>query len=146
MHRNIIEEATHEQLKKFAYRAFDMIKRSVDENTYDEIEIILYKDVYGCQFTKWLLDKALSKMENEDGTTGGHWTLEQTTSVAKSNGIEFIHFNEYDWCYTLNMIYSDYYGAVPNDVSTYVEIAKKFLCDKDAPEGKALRYYLEMRV
>jgi hypothetical protein len=83
-------------------------------------------------------------MENEDGTRGGHWTLEDTTSVAKQYGIDFSHINQYDWNYVMNMIYSDYYGAVSNDLSTYVKLAKKFIFDKDAPEGKALKYYLAM--
>jgi len=43
------------------------------------------------------------------------------------------------------MLYSDYYGSVPNDVSMYAKMAKKFLEDKDAPEGKALKYYLAMK-
>lgn len=145
MHRKIIEDATHEQLKDFAYKAFDMIKRVTDEDTYEDIEMILYKDVYGCHFTKWLLEKALCCMENEDGTKGGHWTVEQTTMVARNNGISFDHFNEYDWNYTMNMIYSDYYGSVPNETSNYVKLARKFLEDKDAEEGKALRYYLAMK-
>lgn len=145
MHRKIIEDATHEQLKDFAYKAFDMIKRVADEDTYEDIEMILYKDVYGCHFTKWLLEKALCCMENEDGTKGGHWTVEQTTMVARNNGISFDHFNEYDWNYTMNMIYSDYYGSVPNETSSYVKLARKFLEDKDAEEGKALRYYLAMK-
>ena len=145
MHRKIIEDATHEQLKDFAYKAFDMIKRVTDEDTYEDIEMILYKDVYGCHFTKWLLEKALCCMENEDGTKGGHWTVEQTTMVARNNGISFDHFNEYDWNYTMNMIYSDYYGSVPNETTSYVKLARKFLEDKDAEEGKALRYYLAMK-
>ena len=145
MHRKIIEDATHEQLKDFAYKAFDMIKRVADEDTYEDIEMILYKDVYSCHFTKWLLEKALCCMENEDGTKGGHWTVEQTTMVARNNGISFDHFNEYDWNYTMNMIYSDYYGSVPNETSNYVKLARKFLEDKDAEEGKALRYYLAMK-
>ena len=117
-----------------------MVKR-IDEDVYEDIEMYLYKEVYGCHFTKWLLDRALKEMINEDGTTGGHWTLEQTNSVARSNGLDF---NEYDWCYVLNMIYSDYYGAVNNDVSSYVKLAKKFLEDKDGTEGKALKYYLNV--
>ena len=145
MHRKIIEEATLEQLKDFAYRAFDMLKRTVDEETYDEIEMIMYKDVYGCHFNKWLLEKATQDMVNEDGTKGGHWNLEQTTMVARSNGIEFKHFNEYDWNYVMNMVYSDYYGAVPNETASYVKIARRFLEDKDAEEGKALKYYLAMK-
>ena len=28
-----------------------------------------------------------SKMENDDGTTGGHWTLDQTNAVAAAMGV-----------------------------------------------------------
>lgn len=45
----------------------------------------------------------------------------------------------------MNMMYSDYYKAGGNNVNFYVELAKAFLMDKDAPEGKALRYYLAMK-
>lgn len=143
MHTRIIEDANLEQLKDFAHYAIGMVKR-IDEDVYEDIEMYLYKEVYGCHFNKWLLEKALKEMVNEDGTTGGHWTLEQTNNVARSNGIELSKYNEYDWCYVLNMIYSDYYGAVQNDISAYVKLAKKFLEDKDGVEGKALRYYLNM--
>lgn len=145
MHRKIIEEASLEQLKDFAYSTFDMLKRVTDEETYDDIEMSLYKDVYGCHFNKWLLDKATKELVNEDGSKGAHWTLEQTTSVAKSNGIEFTHFNEYDWNYVMNMIYSDYFKSGGNNTTFYFELAKSFLMDKDAPDGKALKYYLAMR-
>ena len=143
MHTKIIEDATLEQLKDFAHYSLGMVKR-IDEDVYEDIEMYLYREVYGCHFNKWLLEKALKKMVNEDGTTGGHWTLEQTTSVARNNGISFVDFNEYDWNYAMNMVYSDYYGAVPNETNYYVKMAKKFLEDKDAKQGKALTYYLSM--
>ena len=144
MHTKIIEDANLEQLKDFAHYSLAMVER-IDEDIYDDIELYLYKKVYGCHFTEWLLNKALKHMKNEDGTSGGHWTVEQTTMVARSNGITFDHFNEYDWNYVMNMIYSDYYGSVPNETSVYVKMARKFLEDKDAEEGKALRYYLAMK-
>ena len=143
MHTRIIEDANLEQLKDFAHYSIGMVKR-IDEDVYNDIEMYLYKEVYGCHFTKWLLEKALKDMVNEDGTMGGHWTVEQTTMVARSNGIDFKDFNEYDWNYVMNMIYSDYYGSVPNETSVYVKMARKFLEDKDAEYGKALKYYLAM--
>ena len=45
----------------------------------------------------------------------------------------------------MNMVYSDYYGSIPNDPVAYAKVAKKFIEDKDAPEGKALRYYSAMK-
>ena len=101
--------------------------------------------LYGKHFSDWMLKRATEKMINEDGTVGPHWSVEQTTAVAKNNGVNFVKFNEYDWNYVMNMIYSDYYGAVSNDVNAYVRLAVKFIDDKDAKEGKAFCYYLAMR-
>ena len=140
----MLKDATYEQLKEFVDDALGMIKETNYE-LYEDLEMHLYKELYGCHFNSWLLEKATRSMINEDGTTGPHWSLEQTTNVAKQQGIDFVNFNEYDWNYVLNMMYSDYYGAVQNDVSVYIKLAKKFLEDKDAEKGKALKYYNAMK-
>ncbi len=144
MHKYLIKEATDEQLRSFVDDALGMIKETNHE-LYDTLEMYLYKELYGCHFCEWMLEKAVSKMVNEDGTTGGHWNVIDTTAVARNNGITFDSFNEYDWNYVMNMMYSDYYGAVNNSVDSYMKLAKKFLMDKDAKEGKALHYYFAMK-
>ena len=144
MHKKLLKMATEEQLREFADDALSMIKET-HHDLYEDLEMYLYKEMYGCHFSDWLLEKATEKMVNEDGTTGGHWTVEQTTNVAKQSGITFDNFNEYDWNYVMNMIYSDYYGAVPNDLASYIKLSKKFLMDRDAKEGKAYHYYLAMK-
>lgn len=144
MHKKIIEEATLEQLKDFSCYALDEIKK-YNEDLYDNLEIHLYKKIYGYHFNHWLLEKALSKLKNEDGSIGNHWKLNETSMLARSNGIDFKEFNEYDWCYVMNMIYSDFYGSVPNETNIYVKMSKKFLEDKDSEDGKALRYYFAMK-
>lgn len=79
-------------------------------------------------------------MHNEDGTVGGHWTVEQTTAVAQGMGIRFEHISEMCWNVTMNMMYSDYYGVASrygvNSPDFYAEMAKAFLFDKDAPSPK----------
>ena len=65
--------------------------------------------------------------------------------VVIQNGIPFDKFNKYDWNYVMNIIYSDYYGSIGNSIDSYFKIAKKFLMRKDAPEGKALKYYIAMK-
>lgn len=144
MHKKMIEDATPEQIKEFLKDTLSMLK-STDHDLYEQLEYSLYKELYGCHFNKWSLECALKDMQNEDGTTGGHWSVEQTNSVAKQNDIHFTNFNEYDWNYVMNMIYSDYYGAISNDLMSYVKLAKKFIMDKDACEGKAYRYYNAMK-
>lgn len=144
MHTKMLKDATDAQLREFIDDALKMIKET-NHCLYEDLELYLYKEIYGCHFNEWMLDKALSKMINEDGSTGAHWNLTDTNNLAKQVGISFTNFNEYDWNYVLNMIYSDYYGSVNNDVSTYAKLARKFIEDKDAPEGKALKYYLAMK-
>lgn len=73
------------------------------------------------------------------------WTMMETTQVANSSGIKFDKFNEYDWNYVMNMIYSDYVSILGSNVSSYAKMAEKFLMDKDAPDGKALRYAMAMK-
>ena len=143
MYKEIIREIDNGKLKDLTIDMLSMIKET-NKELYDTLEMYLYKEVYGCHFNKWLLEKATSEMVNEDGTKGIHWNIADTTSVAKSNGVSFDKFNEYDWCYVMNMMYSDYYGSVNNDTNTYAKMAIKFLNDKDAPNGKALKYYLAM--
>lgn len=81
-----------------------------------------------------------SKMENDDGTTGGHWTVDQTSAVAAAMDVKFERISAWCWNATMNMMYSDYYNtAMKFDVCTpefFGELAKEFLFDKDGPEPK----------
>lgn len=115
---------------------------SYSEELSKDLKKDLYIEIYGCHFNEWLLNKATSELVNEDGTTGPHWTLEQTNNAARQYDISFTDFNEYDWNYAMNTIYSDYYGAISNEVTNYIKLAKKFIMDKDAPKGKAFHYYM----
>lgn len=144
MHHKLLEKATPEQLKSFLYDQFDELKKTMPE-VYEDMECELYEHIYGPHFSEWKYDCAVSGLENEDGTKGAHWTVAQTTDLAKSKGITFQHFNEFDFAFVLNMVYSDYYGSIPDTAESYFKVAKAFLMDKDAPEGKAFLYYKAMR-
>lgn len=84
------------------------------------------------------------RMENEDGTTGAHWTMAQTETVRKSSDREY---PPCVWWAAMNMCYSDYYGvAVKHGVNKpefYADLADAFLSDKDAggAEEKISAYY-----
>ena len=89
-----------------------------------------------------MLKKLISSdsMYSQWNTFCKKWGLPQT-----SMGIVWgcKNYNIYDLYYTLNMVRSDYYkdGQAPQ---YYADLAFDFLEDKDAPEGKAKRYYLAM--
>lgn len=114
----------------------------------ERLKIERHEAMYGPHFNEECALKAVSKMENEDGSRGEHWSLEETTSIANQYGINLKgeKYNKYDWYVALNMIRSDYYRAVVTMTSSYhikyfVELAKAWLNDKDIEEGKMWYYY-----
>ena len=119
--------------------------KAAHPDKYKDIEDCLYVITYGYHFNQAMLDEALSTMINDDGTHAPKWTVAETTQVARANGIMFKTFNEYDWNYVMNMIYSDYCTVLGDNLISYVKMSDKFLNDKDAPEGKALRYSMCMK-
>ena len=85
-------------------------------------------------------------MQNADGTTGPHRTMEQTSAVADASGAgrDIPH-----WVFgvTMNMMYSDYYDVARkfgvNVPEFYAELARAFLMEKDGPgpKEKLCAYY-----
>lgn len=82
------------------------------------------------------------KMQNEDGSKGPHWAMDQVKPYmeqvgAKSDHVEF-------WA-IMNAMYSDYvkvlkkYGLDRPEV--YADLAKAWIEDKDAMPDKAALYY-----
>lgn len=62
-----------------------------------------YEKEHGPHFNEEYARKAVMKMENEDGTRGPHWSLEETTTLASQYGIALgSKFNRYDWFVALN--------------------------------------------
>lgn len=93
------------------------------------------------------LDKRVAEewtrhMRNEDGTTGPHWNMEQAKQIMQQNNIEC---DPAEFYAALNMMYSDYCKVAKefnvNESAYYAKLAKAFLEDKDAGDGKLLRYY-----
>lgn len=88
-----------------------------------------------------------ARMKNADGSTGPHWTMEQTTAVAESMGIQAPAVPRWAWGVAMNMMYSDYYHVAVefglNRPEFYAALAKAFLLDKDGPgpEQKLMAYY-----
>lgn len=79
-----------------------------------ELAANMYEAINGPHFDEEHAHYAVEGMENEDGTKGPHWTVEETTSVANQMGINLKSekHNKWDWFVAMNMIYSDFYKAV----------------------------------
>ena len=86
-------------------------------------------------------------MRNADGTTGPHWSMDQTSAIADGMGVQETNIPRWAWGVTMNMMYSDYYPVAVefglNRPEFYAALAKAFLLDKDGPgpEQKLMAYY-----
>lgn len=93
-------------------------------------------------FTRELAEEWTSHMENEDGTRGPHWSMEQTKQVQAQRGIECPPEQFYA---ILNAVYSDYCKVAKkhnvNTIDFYSDLAKAWLDDSDAVPDKASAYY-----
>lgn len=85
----------------------------------------------------------VGQMENEDGTHGAHWTIDQVKQVIAQKKLDCDPIQM--WA-AMNMIYSDFYKVarkygVGGNLDFYVDMAKAFLDDKDAAPNKISAYY-----
>lgn len=84
----------------------------------------------------------VAKMKNADGSTGAHWTVEQTKQLQAQKGIGL---DPVKFWVAMNMMYSDYFPAADKagigSPEFYADLAKAFLTDKDAKPDKLDRYY-----
>lgn len=75
-----------------------------------------YEKEHGPHFNEEYARKAVMKMENEDGTRGPHWSLEETTTLASQYGIALgSKFNRYDWFVALNSVSGAYDEPLPTN-------------------------------
>lgn len=89
-----------------------------------------YEAEHGPHFNEEHARKAVSKMENEDGTRGPHWSVEETTALASQYGINLgSRFNRYDWFVALNMVYSDYYKVIISMTNSNNSGVSQISCD-----------------
>lgn len=116
----------------------DYIIEKLDEKIEPEIVEYILSCIEDNSFTMEEVQKAVSGMKNVDGTSGEHWTMEQTNSVYDSENLEY---NKLDFYYILNMMYSDYSDVFGDDTKVYVRLAKNWLDDPDVAPFKAKKYY-----
>lgn len=149
MHKELIKEIVnsnnHEMIETLGEefcKILDTLKERHPEK-YSYYEGELYTLVNGEHLNSTLATKWVECMQNKDGTSGGHWTFADTEKVASQLGIDFAQsdFNKYEFYAIMNMVYSDFYGSIPNDTFVYGKMAKDWLDDKDAPDDKAFLYY-----
>ena len=97
------------------------------------------------RMTREMAERWTDEMENADGSHGPHWDYETVKKTMEQKGIK-CEIN--DFFPVLNAMYSDYapvakkYGV--DKVDFYVDLAKAFIDDPDAGEGKTWSYFTQV--
>lgn len=77
-------------------------------------------------------------MKNTDGSSGAHWSMEDTETVRKTRNIN--DCKPEDFWIAMNMMYSDYQGVAKkygiDKPEFYADMARGFLMDKDSKQGR----------
>lgn len=81
-------------------------------------------------------------MQNDDGTVGEHWTMDQVKQLMKQKDLKC---DPAEFYAILNAVYSDYCKVARkhgvNTMDFYIDMTKAWLDDKDAVPDKAAAYY-----
>lgn len=102
----------------------------------ERLKIERHEAMYGPHFNEECALKAVSKMENEDGSCGEHWSLEETTSIANQYGINLKgeKYNKYDWYVALNMIRSDKFNVIGAKIDAQTQMINDKFCQLEMRE------------
>lgn len=95
------------------------------------------------KLTPEMAEEWMAGLQNEDGTCGPKWSMEETKRVMKQKGIEV---DPVTFWVVINALYSDYAKVLKkHNVSTvdiYADLACAWINDKDAVKDKAGAYYM----
>lgn len=94
------------------------------------------------RFDRQMAMEWTKEMVNADGTSGPHWSMEETSRLLKQYSLDC---DPAEFWAVMNSLYSDYCEALrESSASTpevYVRLAKAWIKDKDAVPDKAAAYY-----
>lgn len=140
MYEELLEDdCKREEAIELSKTLLRMLK-SLNEGAYNRVCLKIHVLKYGKHFCENMAKEAVKYMKHFDGSTGEHWSVDQTTNLATQNNIIT---NKWDWYYLLNMLYSDAGNVFKNDIRVYVDFAKSvYLNDVDGNEGKIFDEYV----
>ena len=131
----IISHGSPEQMLELEGMFADLYG-SAEDHTKKQVFRKIHRLAYGPHLSREMADEWVEHMHNKDGSSGSHWSYDQTTPLAE-------HRNKEDFYAVLNMMWSDYFSPAFTQ-QNYISLARDFIDDKDAPEDKTLKYFCEI--
>lgn len=133
------------------YDEYEMDGRGYRDEDYDmypyDYDMRDYGDSEKWKVSKREIKRRERELINADGTQGAHFKdIQQILNAGQQVGARYDGYDEADFCFVMNMLYSDYcavirkYVSPEREIMFYAELAKAWLDDEDAPEGSEKLY------
>lgn len=133
--RKLLSGLPKEKTDSFLCEELESLKKN-DGRMYKRFVDRLYTSSYGSHFNEELYREAVELLP-----TGEHWSFREIGDYTSKKGLKYDDgFNEYDFAYVMNLLYSEYHEIIAN-TDMYYAMAKAFLAEPRNRHGKAYRYY-----
>ena len=94
------------------------------------------------KLTREMAEEWMEQIQNEDGSRGAHWTIDQAKQVMAQRNIQG---DPWTFWVVLNSLYADYCKVLQkhniNKMDLYADLANAWIKDKDSVDDKAAVYY-----
>ena len=139
--RSSAEYDEYPEMRQIGFR--DGSTSYVGDETHGTEKMQGYARGGGAKLNRQMAEKWVRGMKNADGSTGEHWTMEQTSAIMERHGLRC---NPVKFWVAMNAVYSDLSEVAEKhgvgNEEFYADMAKSFwLCDRDAVEDKLGAYY-----
>lgn len=134
------EHEGNEAIMWTSIKEIDKFLKEIYEDNREDVDELIYRieEISNPHLTLESATEAVSKLENEDGSIGGKWTVKQIedTLNIKRIPLETNDYNLYDIYFLINMIYSDHAETLNGSVDMIIKLALDKAQDIDFPTEK----------
>lgn len=142
--QRIAEDGDLKEMIKLSEILVDLMEiiKQYDEEAYKRYEMHIYKMAYGTVLSRQMAEEIVSNMQ----PYGKRWNIEETKEIQEQYGIDNIR--PIDFFVVMNSKFNDNKDTVERftkskeeELDMYISLAKDFIMDEDAKEGKIFIYF-----
>lgn len=132
------EEYPSRYMSGYNYDRREMPRERREGRSYEDWDDMDEDDRHKAKLNDYNPREWAKEMQNADGSSGAHWSMEDTETVRKARNIN--DCKPEDFWIAMNMMYSDYQGVAKkygiDKPEFYADMARGFLMDKDSKQGR----------
>lgn len=132
------EEYPSRYMSGYNYDRREMPRERREGRSYEDWDDMDEDDRHKAKLNDYNPREWAKEMQNADGSSGAHWSMEDTETVRKTRNIN--DCKPEDFWIAMNMMYSDYQGVAKkygiDKPEFYADMARGFLVDKDSKQGR----------